>query len=48
MYGKGIRLERIMDRKTGRAVLVPMDHGISNGPLEGLIDMKSTVDATST
>ena len=47
MDGKGIRLERIMDRKTGRAVLVPMDHGISNGPLEGLIDMKATVDAVT-
>ncbi|AGI47560.1 putative phospho-2-dehydro-3-deoxyheptonate aldolase [Thermoplasmatales archaeon BRNA1] len=47
MDGKGIRLERIMDRKTGRAVIIPMDHGISNGPLEGLIDMKATVDAVT-
>ncbi|MCQ2079617.1 MAG: 2-amino-3,7-dideoxy-D-threo-hept-6-ulosonate synthase [archaeon] len=47
MDGKGIRLERIMDRKPGRFVLVPMDHGISIGPVEGLIDMKSTVDAVT-
>ncbi len=47
MDGKQVRLERIMDRKTGRAVLVPMDHGISNGPLDGLIDMRSTVDAVT-
>lgn len=47
MDGKGIRLERIMDRKTGRAVIVPMDHGISNGPMDGLYDMKATVDAVT-
>lgn len=42
--GKAIRLERILDRKTHRAVIVPMDHGISVGPIEGLIDMPFTVD----
>ena len=47
MYGKKIRLERILDRKTGNAVIVPMDHGISVGPLNGLIDMKKTVDDVS-
>lgn len=44
MDGKGIRMERIMDRKTGRAVIIPMDHGISNGPMAGLYDMRETVD----
>lgn len=44
MNGKSVRLERIMDRRTGRAVIVPMDHGISDGPLEGLTDMRRTVD----
>ena len=47
MYGKQIRMERIMDRKTGNAVIVPMDHGISVGPLEGLIDMQKAVDDVS-
>ena len=47
MYGKSIRMERIMDRRTGNAVIVPMDHGISSGPLPGLIDMKKTVDDVS-
>jgi len=42
--GKAIRLERILDRKTRRTVIVPMDHGISVGPIEGLIDMPATVD----
>lgn len=47
MYGKSIRLERITDRKTGNAVIVPMDHGMSVGPLSGLIDMRRTVDDVS-
>ncbi|MCJ7445288.1 MAG: 2-amino-3,7-dideoxy-D-threo-hept-6-ulosonate synthase [Methanotrichaceae archaeon] len=42
--GKAIRLERIIDRKTRRTVIVPMDHGISVGPIPGLIDLSSTVD----
>ena len=42
--GKAIRLERIMDRRTGRTVIVPMDHGMSLGPIKGLVDMSETVD----
>ena len=44
MYGKSIRMERITDRRTGNAVIIPMDHGISSGPIQGLTDMKRTVD----
>ena len=44
MFGKGIRMERIMDRRTGNAVIVPMDHGVSVGPVPGLINMKETVE----
>ncbi|MFP3868214.1 MAG: 2-amino-3,7-dideoxy-D-threo-hept-6-ulosonate synthase [Desulfobacteraceae bacterium] len=44
MIGKQIRLERIINRETGRTVVVPMDHGVTIGPVEGLIDMKTTVD----
>ncbi len=47
MLGKNIRIERIMDRSTGRAVIVPLDHGIAMGPIEGLVDMRSTVDKVS-
>ena len=43
MFGKNIRIERIFDRNSGNAVIVPMDHGISVGPIPGLIDMKKTV-----
>ena len=43
MIGKKIRLERIFNRETGKTVIVPMDHGVTVGPIEGLEDMKSTV-----
>jgi len=44
MRGKEIRLERIMDRNTGKTIIVPMDHGVTNGPMEGLIDLGRAVD----
>lgn len=42
--GKAVRMERIMDRNTGKTVIVPMDHGASVGPIDGLIDMSRAVD----
>lgn len=42
--GKSIRMERIMDRKSGRFLIVPMDHGVSLGPIKGLIDMPKIVN----
>jgi fructose-bisphosphate aldolase/2-amino-3,7-dideoxy-D-threo-hept-6-ulosonate synthase len=42
--GKAVRMERIMDRRTRRAVIVPMDHGMGLGPIKGLEDMAHTVD----
>jgi len=44
MIGKSIRLERIINRLTGKTVIVPMDHGVTVGPIPGLIDMKQAVD----
>lgn len=44
MTGKLIRLERIINRDSGRTVIVPMDHGITMGPIQGLENMKDTVD----
>lgn len=41
--GKAIRLERIINRDTGRAIVVPLDHGTTIGPVEGLIDMRETL-----
>jgi len=44
MLGKNIRLERITRRDTGRTVIVPMDHGVTVGPVPGLTTMPATVD----
>lgn len=44
LLGKAVRLERILDRNTHRTVIVPLDHGISVGPIYGLVDFKGTVN----
>jgi fructose-bisphosphate aldolase/2-amino-3,7-dideoxy-D-threo-hept-6-ulosonate synthase len=44
MRGKDIRLERIMNRNTRKTIIVPMDHGVTNGPIDGLIDLGNAVD----
>lgn len=36
--GKLFRLNRIMNRASGKAIIVPMDHGATMGPLKGLED----------
>jgi predicted phospho-2-dehydro-3-deoxyheptonate aldolase len=43
MIGKKIRLERIIDRNSGKTVIIPMDHGVTVGPIAGLEDMRETV-----
>lgn len=43
MIGKKIRLERIIDRNSSRTVIIPMDHGVTIGPVDGLADMRTTV-----
>jgi predicted phospho-2-dehydro-3-deoxyheptonate aldolase len=45
MIGKSIRIERIINRNSRRTVMVPMDHGVTLGPIEGLRDMKKTVNS---
>jgi predicted phospho-2-dehydro-3-deoxyheptonate aldolase len=47
LTGKRIRLERIMDRVTHKTVIVPMDHGVSVGPIKGLINMAKAIDNVS-
>ncbi|MFW5721940.1 MAG: 2-amino-3,7-dideoxy-D-threo-hept-6-ulosonate synthase [Desulfohalobiaceae bacterium] len=41
--GKTIRRERIFNRDTGRTIIVPLDHGVSVGPIFGLVDLRKTV-----
>ncbi len=43
MIGKKIRLERIIDRNSRKTVIIPMDHGVTVGPIEGLTDMRDAV-----
>lgn len=43
IVGKKIRLERIINRNTGKTVIVPMDHGMTVGPIAGITDMKSAI-----
>ncbi len=42
--GKSIRIERIVNRNNGRTIIVPLDHGVTVGPLYGLVDLRATVD----
>ena len=44
MIGKTIRLERIIDRNSRRTVIVPMDHGVTLGPIAGLQCMRDTIN----
>jgi len=45
MYiGKKVRLERIINRSNGRTIIVPMDHGVTLGAVEGLVDMREAVN----
>ncbi|MGQ9551008.1 MAG: 2-amino-3,7-dideoxy-D-threo-hept-6-ulosonate synthase [Candidatus Bathycorpusculaceae bacterium] len=41
--GKKRRLRRIF-RRDGRTVIVPMDHGVTVGPIKGLVKMQEIVD----
>ncbi len=43
MSGKKIRIERIIDRNSGKTVIIPMDHGVTVGPVAGLIHMQETI-----
>jgi predicted phospho-2-dehydro-3-deoxyheptonate aldolase len=43
IVGKSIRLERIIDRQTRKTVIIPMDHGVTAGPIPGLGDIKKAM-----
>jgi predicted phospho-2-dehydro-3-deoxyheptonate aldolase len=42
--GKKIRIKRIINRVSGKTVIIPMDHGVSLGPIQGLQDIDKTVN----
>jgi fructose-bisphosphate aldolase/2-amino-3,7-dideoxy-D-threo-hept-6-ulosonate synthase len=41
VFGRDIRLSRIL--KDGKMLCIPMDHGISNGPIKGLEDIHNMI-----
>jgi len=48
--GKKLRLNRILDPKTGRTVIIALDHGVEHGPSdfpEKVLDPKVIVKATA-
>lgn len=47
MTGKGIRSQRIRDPASGRYVIVPLDHGVSSGPLPGIERPLETISAVA-
>ncbi|PWR74763.1 2-amino-3,7-dideoxy-D-threo-hept-6-ulosonate synthase [Methanospirillum stamsii] len=47
MRGKDIRLERIMNRNTRKTIIVPMDHGVTLGPIAGLVELPDAVNSVA-
>lgn len=45
--GKRIRMERIKDRKSGNSLIIPLDHGISEGPINGIVGLADTIEKVS-
>ena len=43
MNGKKLRMRRIMDARVGKTVIVPMDHGVSLGPVKGISTINNSI-----
>jgi len=41
--GKEIRLKRIFNQNSKKTIIVPMDHGVSVGPIPGIEKMRETI-----
>ena len=48
MIGKAIRMNRLKDKISGTYILVPLDHGFTMGPIQGLQNIKRTVGQVTT
>ncbi|HPE63642.1 MAG TPA: fructose-bisphosphate aldolase, partial [Methanothrix sp.] len=44
MIGKSVRMERIFNRETERTVIIPMDHGVTVGPIRGIKSVREAAD----
>lgn len=40
MIGKQRRLQRIFDAQSGKAIVIPLDHGLTMGPIHGIENME--------
>ncbi len=47
MLGKRIRMERVIDRNTKKTIMVPLIHAVGMGPIEGIKDIRNTVDTVA-
>ena len=47
MIGKLVRLDRIKDRNSGKFLIVPVDHGVTAGPIHGIKNLKRVVNYTA-
>jgi predicted phospho-2-dehydro-3-deoxyheptonate aldolase len=47
LQGKTIRMERIINRSTGNSVIIPMDHGVTVGPIKGIRSVKAMADTVA-
>jgi len=43
MYGKALRMAQLHANSTDKMCIVPMDHGVTLGPIKGLEDYKGTI-----
>jgi fructose-bisphosphate aldolase/2-amino-3,7-dideoxy-D-threo-hept-6-ulosonate synthase len=47
MSGKEVRMRKIMNPVTKKMLIVPIDHGMSDGPINGLVNVGETVNNVS-
>ena len=43
MNGKKLRMRRIMNTSVGKTVIIPMDHGVSLGPVKGIATINNSI-----
>ena len=44
LIGKSVRMERIFNRETDRTVIIPMDHGVTVGPVQGIKNVREAAE----
>ena len=43
MYGKIKRMNRLFDKESNHTLLIPMDHGATVGPIDGIEKISNTI-----